>query len=408
MRDVVIAGACRTAIGTFGGGLKDFTAVQLGTIVIAEALKRAGVVSGAVDETIMGNVLQAGLGENPARQCSVNAGVPIEVPAFTVNMVCGSGLKAVALGAQAIAAGEADVIVAGGMESMTNAPYLVDKARWGLRMGDGTLVDSMLRDGLLDPWTGVHMGITAENVAARFGIGRAEQDVFASESVRRALHAVEAGDLRDEVVPIEVTQRKGPSFVFDTDELPRTRPNPDVMRTLRPAFKKDGTVTAGNASGINDGAAAVVLLAAERADDLGVVPLARVRASASAGVDPQLMGTGPIAAVAKVLARAGVSIRDVDLIESNEAFAAQALAVAGALHFPPEITNVSGGAIALGHPIGASGCRILVTLLHGLRRLSGTLGLATLCIGGGQGIAMLVERHASSATARPGGRGAAS
>jgi len=393
MRDVVIAGACRTAIGTFGGGLKDFSAVQLGTIVIAEALKRAGVGPQVVDETIMGHVLQAGLGENTARQCAVNAGIPIDAPAFTVNKVCGSGLKAVALGAQAIAAGEADVVVAGGMESMTNAPYLVAKARWGIRMGDETLVDSMLRDGLLDPWTGVHMGITAENVAERFGVGRAEQDAFASESVRRALHAIEAGYFRDEIVPVEVTQRKGPSFVFDTDELPRTRPDQNVMRNLRPAFKKDGTVTAGNASGINDGAAAVVLLAAERAADLSVIPLARVRASASAGVEPQFMGTGPIAAVSKVLARAGLTIRDVGLIESNEAFAAQALAVARALDFPPETTNVSGGAIALGHPIGASGCRILVTLVHGMCRLSRNLGLATLCIGGGQGIATVVERE---------------
>jgi acetyl-CoA C-acetyltransferase len=251
----------------------------------------------------------------------------------------------------------------------------------------------MLRDGLLDPWTGVHMGITAENVAEKFAIGRREQDALASESIRRALHAIDAGYFRDEVVPIEITQRKGPSFTFDTDELPRTRPNPDVMRALRPAFKKDGTVTAGNASGINDGAAAVVLLAAERADDLGVTPVARIRASASAGVEPQLMGTGPIAAVSKVLARAGVAIGDLGLIEANEAFAAQALAVARTLGFPPEITNVSGGAIALGHPIGASGCRILVSLVHNLRRLSRKLGLATLCIGGGQGIAMLVERE---------------
>ena len=393
IREVVIAGACRTAIGTFGGSLKDFSAVRLGTVVIGEALKRAGVAPQAVDETIMGHVLQAGAGENPARQSSVDAGVPIEVPAFTVNKVCGSGLKAVALGAQAIAAGDADIVVAGGMESMSNAPYLLAKARWGIRMGNEPLVDSMLRDGLLDPWTGVHMGVTAENVAERFAITRSEQDALAAESVRRALHAIEAGYFRDEIVPVEVTQRKGPSFVFDTDELPRTRPNPDMMATLRPAFKTDGTVTASNASGLNDGAAAVVLLAAERADDLGVTPLARVRAGASAGVEPQLMGTGPIAAVAKALARAGVSIGDVDLIEANEAFAAQALAVARALGFPPEITNVSGGAIALGHPIGASGCRILVTLVHGLRRLSRRLGLATLCIGGGQGIAMLVERE---------------
>jgi acetyl-CoA C-acetyltransferase len=392
MRDVVIAGACRTAIGTFGGALKGFSAVELGTVVVAEALKRAGAGPHVVDETIMGHVLQAGLGENPARQCSVNAGIPSESPAFTVNKVCGSGLKSVALAAQAIAAGEADVIVAGGMESMTNAPYLATRARWGIRMGDDPLVDSMLRDGLLDPWTGVHMGITAENVAERFGIGRAEQDAFAAESVRRALHAIEAGDFRDEIVPMDVTQRKGPSFVFDTDELPRTRPGPDALRTLRPAFRKDGTVTAGNASGINDGAAAVVLLAAERAAELGVTPLARVRASAAAGVDPQLMGTGPIAAVSRVLARAGIGIGDVDLIESNEAFAAQALAVARTLGFRPEITNVSGGAIALGHPIGASGCRILVTLIYALRRLSRRLGLATLCIGGGQGIAMIIER----------------
>jgi acetyl-CoA C-acetyltransferase len=393
-REVVIAGACRTAIGTFGGSLKDFSAVRLGTIVIGEALKRAGVAPQAVDETIMGHVLQAGTGENPARQSAVDAGVPVEVPAFTVNKVCGSGLKAVALGAQAIAAGDAEIVVAGGMESMTNAPYLLLKARWGIRMGDEPLVDSMLRDGLLDPWTGVHMGITAENVAERFAITRGEQDALASESVRRALHAIDAGYFRDEIVPVEIRQRKGPSFVFDTDELPRTRPDADVMRTLRPAFKKDGTVTAGNASGINDGAAAVVLLSAERADDLGVTPLARVRASASAGVEPSLMGTGPIAAVSKALARTGVSMGDLDLIEANEAFAAQALAVARTLGFPSEITNVSGGAIALGHPIGASGCRILVTLVHGLRRLSRRLGLATLCIGGGQGIAMLVEREA--------------
>jgi acetyl-CoA C-acetyltransferase len=392
MRDVVIAGACRTAIGTFGGALKGFSAVELGTVVVAEAMKRAGVGPHAVDETIMGHVLQAGLGENPARQCAVNAGIPIEAPAFTVNKVCGSGLKAVSLAAQAIAAGEADVVIAGGMESMTNAPYLATKARWGLRMGDDPLVDSMLRDGLLDPWTGVHMGITAENVAERFGIGRAEQDALAAGSVRRALQAIDAGHFRDEIVPIEVTQRKGPSFVFDTDELPRTRPSPDALRTLRPAFKKDGTVTAGNASGINDGAAAVVLLAAGRAAELGVIPLARVRASASAGVEPSVMGTGPIAAVSRVLARTGLTVGDLELIEANEAFAAQALAVARTLGFPPEVTNVSGGAIALGHPIGASGCRILVTLVHGLRRCSRTLGLATLCIGGGQGIAMLVER----------------
>jgi acetyl-CoA C-acetyltransferase len=393
MRDVLIAGACRTAIGTFGGALKGLSAVDLGRVIIGEALKRAGVRPETVDEVIMGHVLQAGLGENPARQCALNAGIPVEATAFTVNKVCGSGLKAVALGAQAIAAGEADVVVAGGMESMTNAPYLVGKARWGLRMGDEPLVDSMLRDGLLDPGTGVHMGITAENVAEHFGISRAEQDAFATESVRRALHAMEAGDFADEIVPIEIAQRKGPPFVFDTDELPRTRPAPDVMSTLRPAFRPDGTVTAGNASGINDGAAAVVLLSSAKADELGVVPLARVCATASAGVEPRLMGTGPIAATTKVLKATGLEVEDLELIESNEAFAAQALAVARALKLAPSITNVCGGAIALGHPIGASGCRILVTLLHAMRRLSRRFGLATLCIGGGQGIAMIVERE---------------
>ena len=395
MRDVVIAAACRTAIGTFGGSLKTFSAVQLGTVVIGEALKRAGVRPEAVDEVVMGHVLQAGLGENTARQCAVNAGVPVEASGYTVNKVCGSGLKAVALGAAAIAAGDADVVVAGGMESMTNAPYLVGAARWGARMGDTPLVDSMLRDGLLDPWTGDHMGVTAENVAEQFGITRDAQDAFASESVRRALAAIESGHFADEVVPLEIVQRKGPPFVFDTDELPRTRPAPDAMPALRPAFKPDGTVTAGNASGINDGAAAVVLVAADRAEALGLAaPLGRIRAYASAGVDPRIMGTGPIPAMAMVLARAGLSLGDIELIEANEAFAAQALAVARTAGLPPEITNVSGGAIALGHPIGASGCRLLVTLLYGLRRLGRRRGLATLCIGGGQGIAMIVERAA--------------
>jgi len=399
MRDVVIAAACRTAIGTFGGALKDLSAVQLGTIVIQEALKRAGVRPEAVGEVIMGNVLQAGLGENPARQCSLNAGIPVDIPAFTVNKVCGSGLKAVALGAQAISAGDAHVVVAGGMESMSNAPYLVRKARWGLRMGNEPFVDSMLQDGLLDPGSGVHMGITAENVAERCAVSRADQDALASESVRRALVALEAGHFDEEIIPIEIAQKKGPPFVFDVDEYPRTRPAPDVMATMRPAFKKDGTVTAGNASGLNDGAAAVVLMAADQAERLGVSPLARVRAYASAGVEPAIMGTGPIAAVRKALARAGLKIEQLELIEANEAFAAQALAVARALRLPPEITNVSGGAIALGHPIGASGCRILVTLMHGMRRLSRRLGLATLCIGGGQGIAMVVERTVVKGTA---------
>jgi acetyl-CoA C-acetyltransferase len=278
------------------------------------------------------------------------------------------------------------------MESMSNAPYLLGAARWGLRMGDEPFVDSMLRDGLLDPFTGDHMGITAEHVAERFGIGREEQDAFASESIRRAQAAIDAGHFREEIVSVEIAQRKAASFVFDTDELPRSRPAPDVMATLRPAFKKDGTVTAGNASGINDGAAAVVLMAGERAETLGLPPLARVRGYAAAGVEPKIMGIGPVAAAPRALARAGLKVESLELVEANEAFAAQALAVARELRLPSEITNVSGGAIALGHPIGASGCRILVTLIHGMRRLSRRFGLATLCIGGGQGIALVVER----------------
>jgi acetyl-CoA C-acetyltransferase len=392
MREVVIVGAVRTAIGTFGGSLKDYSAVDLGAIVVREALKRAGVAPDTAEEVIMGNVLQAGLGENPARQSAVHAGIPIDVPAYTVNKVCGSGLKAVALGGAAIAAGERDVVVAGGMESMTNAPYLLPKARWGYRMGDEVVVDSMLRDGLLDPFSQVHMGITAENLAERFQIGREEQDAFANESVRRALAAIERGHFREEIAPIEVRQRKGASFTFDTDELPKAKPSPDVMATLPPAFKRNGTVTAGNAPGINDGAAAVVLMARERAEAIGLSPLARIRAAASAGVDPQIMGTGPIPAVRKVLEKAKLTVDDLELIEANEAFAVQALCVAGALKLDATITNISGGAVALGHPIGASGCRLLVTLLYNMMRLEKHLGLVTLCIGGGQGIAMVVER----------------
>jgi acetyl-CoA C-acetyltransferase len=392
MRDIVIVGAARTAIGTFGGSLKEFSATDLGVIVVGEALKRAGLKPGSVDEVIMGNALQAGLGENPARQCAVRAGIPVEVPSYTINKLCGSGLKAVALGALAISAGESDEVVAGGMESMTNAPYLLPKARWGYRMGDEVIVDSMLKDGLLDAFSHVHMGITAENLAERFQIGREEQDAFANESIRRALVAIERGDFEEEIVPMEVPQKRGDPFIFATDELPKLKPTPEVMRTLRPAFKKDGTVTAGNSPGINDGAAAVVLMAKERAEALGRPPLGTIRAFASAGVDPQLMGTGPITAVRKVLEKAKLSIDDIELIEANEAFAVQALCVAKALKFKSERTNISGGAVALGHPIGASGCRLLVTLLHGMKRLDRHLGLATLCIGGGQGIAMIVER----------------
>ncbi len=392
MRDVVIVAAARSPIGTFGGGLKDFSATQLGALVIKEVLKRARLEPQSVDEVIMGNVLQAGLGQNPARQCALRASVPVAVPAYTVNKVCGSGLKAVALGALAVAAGESDVVVAGGTESMTNAPYLLPKARWGARLGHDAVVDALLQDGLLDAFSPIHMGITAETIAERHRISRDEQDTFASESVRRAREAIAHGHFREEITPVEIPQKKGPPFAFDTDEFPGTRPTPEAMVTLRPAFKNDGTVTAGNASGINDGAAAVVVMARERADALGLSPLARIRAWASAGVEPEVMGTGPIAAVRKVLGKVKVSLDDIELVEANEAFAAQALCVARTLGFRPETTNVSGGAIALGHPIGASGCRVLVTLLHNLKRLDRRLGLATLCIGGGQGIAMIVER----------------
>jgi acetyl-CoA C-acetyltransferase len=392
MRDVVIVGAARTAIGTFGGGLKDFSATDLGTIAIQEALKRAATKPGSVNEVIMGNVLQAGLGENPARQCAIKAGIPVEVPSYTINKLCGSGLKAVALAALAISSGESDIVVAGGMESMTNAPYLLPKARWGYRMGDEAVVDSMLKDGLLDAFSHVHMGITAENLAEHFQIGREEQDAFANESIRRALLAIEQETFHDEILPIEVPQKKGNPFIFDTDEFPRTRPSPEAMATFRPAFKKDGTVTGGNASGISDGAAAVVLMPSEKAAASDVTPLARIRAYASLGVEPQLMGTGPIAAVRKVLEKAKLTLDDIEVIEANEAFAVQALCVAKTLKFKPEITNISGGAVALGHPIGASGCRLLVTLLYHMKRLDKHLGLATLCIGGGQGIAMIVER----------------
>ena len=373
-RQVFIAGACRTAIGAFGGRLSHLSAVELGAAVIAEGLKRGGVSPYAVDEVVMGHVLQMGLGENPARHCAMKAGVPAETTTFTVNTVGGSGLKAVALGAQAIAAGTADVVVAGGMESTTHAhaPYLTGATRWGARIG----------------------GITADGLARRFAIDRAEQDAFASESVRRARCAIDAGHLRDEIVPLELEPRTVPATVFDVDELPPTRPSADALDALTPVFAPDGTLTAGNASRLGDGAAAVLLAADDCMDELGVEPLGRVRACASAGVDPRFMGAGPIAAVPKVLARAGLSIDDVELIEAHEAFAAQALAVGGVLGFPPEITNVSGGAIALGDPIGATGARILVTLLYGLRRLGRRTGLATLCSGGGQGIAMIVERGA--------------
>ncbi|HMM21947.1 MAG TPA: acetyl-CoA C-acetyltransferase [Selenomonadales bacterium] len=391
MKEAVIVSAVRTAIGSFNGALAGVSAVELGSLVIGEALRRAGIEGDQVDEAIMGNVLQAGIGQNPARQAAVRGGIPKEVPALTINKVCGSGLKAVNLAAQAILAGDAEVIVAGGMESMSNAPYLLDKARTGYRMGHGRVIDSMITDGLWCAFHDYHMGITAENVAALHGITREDQDRLAYESQTKAAAAIAGGAFRQEIVPVAVRGKKG-DVVFDTDEYPKTGTTDEILNSLKPAFKKDGTVTAGNASGINDGAAALVVMSAGKAEALGIKPLARIRAYASAGVDPSIMGMGPVPATRKALAKAGLSVGDIDLIEANEAFAAQFLAVGKELGFRKERVNVHGGAIALGHPIGASGARILVTLLHAMRQRSARLGLATLCIGGGQGVATIVER----------------
>jgi acetyl-CoA C-acetyltransferase len=390
--EVVIVSAVRTAIGNFMGALSSLSATDLGAVVIDAAIERAGLDKANVEEVIMGNVLQAGLGQNPARQAAVKAGLAETVPSMTINKVCGSGLKAVMLAAQAIRAGDADVVVAGGMESMSNAPYLLPGARGGYRMGDNTVVDSMIRDGLWCAFCDVHMGITAENIAEKYGLTREEQDEFAAWSQQKAEAALKAGKFKDEIVPVKVPQKKGDPIIFDTDEFPRPGTTVETLAKLRPAFKKDGTVTAGNASGINDGAAALVVMSAERAAELGLKPLARIVSYASAGVDPSIMGIGPVDATRKALAKAGLEVKDMDLVEANEAFAAQSLAVGRDLGFDREKLNVNGGAIALGHPIGASGARVLVTLLHELQRRQGRYGLATLCIGGGQGVAMVVER----------------
>ncbi len=392
MREVVIASAVRTPIGAFGGKFKDVSAVQLGTIVVKEALKRANIEPNVVDEVIFGNVLQAGLGQNVARQVSIHAGIPVEVPSFTVNKVCGSGLKTVALAAQAILAGEADVVLAGGTENMSQAPYLLKSARWGQRMGNGSIVDYMVQDGLWDVFNDYHMGITAENIAEKWNLTREEQDNLALVSQNRAEEAIKNGRFKEEIVPVEIPQRKGDPIVVDTDEYPRFGATIESIAKLRPAFKKDGTVTAGNASGINDGAAAIVVMSKEKAEELGVKPLATIAACASAGVEPSVMGTGPIPATRKALEKANMTVADLDLIEANEAFAAQALSVIKELGLDTEKTNVNGGAIALGHPIGASGARILVSLLHEMNKRDAKNGLATLCIGGGQGIALVVRR----------------
>jgi acetyl-CoA C-acetyltransferase len=388
--EVVIAGAVRTPIGTFSGAFVDTPATTLGSIVIAEALKRANVAPDQVDEIIMGNVLSAGLGMNPARQASIAAGIPETVPCTSVNKVCGSGLKTVAMATQAVLLGDADVVVAGGMENMSASPFLLPKGRYGYKMGDGAVVDHMIRDGLWCALGDCHMGITAENVASDFEISRADQDEFSADSQKKTAAAWEAGRFADEIVPVEVKKRKE-TITVDKDEHFRAGTTAEVLGKLRPAFQPDGSVTAGNASGINDGAAAVVVMSRKKAEELGVAAMATVTSYASAGVAPRVMGIGPVPASQKALARSGLSIGDMDLIEANEAFAAQSLAVGRELGWDWDRVNVNGGAIALGHPIGASGTRVLVTLLHEMKRREAKRGLATLCIGGGQGIAMVVE-----------------
>jgi len=391
MKEVVIVSAVRTAVGKYGGSLQNVSPVDLAALVISEGVRRAGIEAGQIDEVIMGNVLQGGLGQNVARQASVRAGVPQEVPAWTINIVCGSGLKSVSQAAGLIANNEADIVIAGGTENMSAAPYLVESARWGYRMGDGNLKDLMIRDGLWCAFGNYHMGITAENVAERYGISREEQDAFAAESQQKAIAAIDNGRFKDEIVPVPIPQKKGQPLEFDTDEFPRRGTTAESLAKLPPAFKKGGTVTAGNASGINDGAAAIVLMASDKAQELNIKPLFLIRSSAVAGVDPAIMGTGPISASRKALARASLTIADMDLIEANEAFASQAISVMRQLELPAEKTNVKGGAIAIGHPIGASGARILVTLLHEMKHRGSKYGLATLCIGGGMGAAMVVE-----------------
>ncbi len=390
-KKVVLAGACRTAIGKMGGALSTVPAVELGSIVIKEALNRAGVKPEQVDEVLMGCVIQAGLGQNVARQASVKAGVPVEVPAETINNVCGSGLKCVNMAAALIMAGDADIVVAGGMENMSMGPYALMKARYGYRMNNATMVDTMVNDGLWDAFNDYHMGITAENVAEKYGITREQQDEFAAWSQNKAEKAMAEGRFDDEIVPVPVKMKKE-TVMVTKDEGPRAGVTAEGISKLKPAFKAGGTVTAANASGINDGAAAVVVMSEEKAKELGVTPMATFVVGTSAGVDPSIMGVGPVAAVRKALDKTGLSLDEIDLIEANEAFAAQSLGVDAELHFDHSKLNVNGGAIALGHPVGASGCRILVTLLHEMQKRDVKKGLATLCVGGGMGVCTIVER----------------
>ena len=392
MKKVVIVSACRTAIGAFGGTLKDVPAAELGALVVKEAVSRAGIKPEQVDEVIFGNVLQAGLGQNVARQVTLKAGLPIETTAVTINIVCGSGLKSVAMAANQILAGESEIVVCGGTENMSAAPYAIPTARWGARMNNNKIVDVMVNDGLWDAFNQYHMGITAENVAEKYGITREMQDEFAVASQSKAEAAIKAGKFKDEIVPVVIHGKKGDT-VFDTDEHPKFGTTIEKVAKLKPAFKRDGgTVTAANASGINDSAAALVVMSKEKADELGIKPLCTIKSYASAGVDPKIMGVGPVPACKKALDKAGLKVEDLDLIEANEAFAAQSVAVKKDLNFDPEKINVNGGAIALGHPIGASGCRILITLIYEMMKRDSKYGLATLCIGGGMGTTMIVER----------------
>lgn len=391
-KKIVLAGACRTAIGKMGGGLSTTPAVELGALVIKEALQRAGVKPEQVDHVYMGNVLQAALGQNPARQAALKAGLPYTSTAVTVNIVCGSGLNCVNMAAQMIEAGDADIVVAGGMENMSMAPYALTKARFGYRMNNATMIDTMVNDGLWDAFNDYHMGITAENVAEKYGITREQLDEFAANSQQKAVAAQESGAFDEEIVPVEVKSKKG-TVIFNKDEGPREGTTAESLSKLKPAFKKDGIVTAGNSSGINDGAAAVVVMSEEKAKELGVKPMAVWIGGALGGVDPAIMGIGPVEASTRLFKKTGFGVQDMDLIEANEAFAAQSVAVARDLNFDMAKVNVNGGAVALGHPIGASGCRILVTLLYAMKHKNAKRGLATLCIGGGQGCATIVEQY---------------
>lgn len=392
MRDVVVVAAGRTAVGNFNGSLASVAASDLGATVIKGLLEKSGVPGNQVDEVILGQVLTAGCGQNPARQATINAGLPVEVSAMTINKVCGSGLKAIQLATQAIRCGDAEIIIAGGQENMSLSAHVLPNSRNGARMGDWKMVDTMIKDGLWDAFNDYHMGITTENIVEKYGFTREQQDAFAAASQNKAEAAQKAGKFEDEIIPVVIPKRRGDDIVFDTDEQPRHGATAEALGKLRPAFKKDGSVTAGNSSTLNDGAAAVILCSAEKAAELGLPVLATIKAYASAGVDPSIMGTGPICATQKALDKAGWSVSDLDLVEANEAFAAQAMSVNKDLDWNTDIVNVNGGAIALGHPIGASGCRIFVSLLHEMARRDAKKGLATLCIGGGMGTALAIER----------------